>query len=81
MHRRVWVSVNEMRQPRLKTCKDGHRTLYVYFDKSLANFDQAIVDAERHFGLVGASTVTVIALPYANEVCQPNVNQCVKNDQ
>lgn len=52
-----------MKQPDLKTSKDGHQMLYIFYDNNHANLDQEIERVERHFNVIDDATVTVIPLP------------------
>jgi len=68
-----------LKPPEIKTSNSGARCLVVYYNGN--QFDEAIEVAERRFNVEDDASVTVIALPYGNEICQRNVNQGVKNDQ
>jgi len=48
-------------KPRIETSKARNQTLIVYYNGN--QFDETIREAERHFGLVGDSTINVVAIP------------------
>jgi len=79
MSLQIFYRIRSMIQPELKISNSGNRCLIVPYQGN--DYTRAIADAERRFGVTDDASVTVIALPHGNEICQRNVNLSVKNDQ
>jgi len=56
-------------EPQIKTSRSGNKVLLVPYQGN--RFNEAIDEAERHFNVKDDASMTVIAVPFRNEICQP----------